>query len=160
MLTEILNKTSQIAGGENGWASLRGYNKSPSRKAFFADEVIKLTELGGLSWLVSGSKDIVLAITDGWILAITRHTQAGGRYIGGTVSSYHLVMFKDSREVLSLEDRCDDNDYTSNYPRLPVMDIYDVAITGKVRRPRTAHVCGASGFGQSLSDTCPACEGQ
>ena len=38
------------------------------------------------------------------------------------------------------------------------MDLYDMAVDGEFRRPKTAHMCGLQGFGHSLDDRCPACE--
>ena len=158
MLTEILNETHGITGGEDGWVGLKGYNKTRSQKAFLADEIMRLTESSDLKWSVSASKDIVLATTRSCVVVITRHTQAGGRYFGGTVSSYHLVIFRDGQEVFVFEDKCDNNDYTSSSRRIPLMDIYDVATAGKVRQPRTAHICGNPDFDQSIH-TCLGCGG-
>lgn len=159
MFSDIINRAKRITGGDDGWASLpRYYVINKSRKTYFADELLQLTHAGNLKWLVSKSKDIILTTVDGWTIVITRHTQSGGRRIGGTISEYQLAVFGEDEEVLSLNDKCDNGDYNSDSLRLPIMDVYDVATTGKFRNISPAHVCGASGFGQSLDDICPACE--
>ena len=118
MFSEVLDRATQITGGEDGWASLPGYNRDKSQKAFLADEFIRLTKTDDLKWLISFSKHIILTTTEDFTVVLTRHTQTGGRYTGGTISFYCLVVFRNGQEVLSLNDRCDDNDYTSDSRRV------------------------------------------
>lgn len=158
MLTEIVARASEITGGEDGWANLPGYNENKSKKAFLADEVVRLTSEGALRWSVAGSKTVAFCNIPSWTLVVVKTSQLGGRYAGGVVDTYRLTVFHDGQDVLSLDDRCDNPTYDTFAPRVPTMDIYDVAVDGKKRRPRTAHVCGMHGFGQSMDDSCPACE--
>jgi hypothetical protein len=161
MLDGIMAKVFEIQGGEDGWVGLRGYRQDQSQKAFLADELIELTQAGLLAWTVSKSKEIAFAVSDDWTIIVVRHPNVGGSkcYLG-TVDWYILTLFKLGEEIASHNETYDNASYDTSSHRLPVMDVFDVATTGTLRRPKAAHVCGASGFGRSLDDRCPACETQ
>lgn len=80
------------------------------------------------------------------------------RYFGGKTYNYILIIFECGEELFSLQNFCDEPCYDSFSYRIPVMDLFDVVTIGQRRSPKMAHVCGLAGFGQSINDSCPACD--
>lgn len=161
MIREVIEEALRITGGEDGWASLRSSLKEgeKSRKAFLADKLIGLTRAGGISWVVSDEKDVVVGEAE-WFRFVIYKTRGGSDGYGNPSFLYTLVVFDGQKEVLRERARQGDwqGPYNSSSRRLPVMDLYDIVIEGKLRRVPPAHVCGAQGFGMGYGDVCPACE--
>jgi len=157
MIARIVEQ-SRSFGGKDGWASIHSHGNDRSQKAYLADEFIELTKQEHLKWVVSKSNQVAVATQDSWMIIISVNTHAGGRYMGGSISNYSLAILSSGTEVAHFKDRCDNPTYNTSHPRLPVMDLWDVACFGSPRKPSIAHVCGSQGFGQSLNDSCPACE--
>ena len=109
-------------------------------------------------WSVANDKNEAIALDAGLIFVLQRlPSLATSRYIGGKTYNYILIIFECGDEIFSLQNFCDEPCYDSHSFRIPVMDLYDVATTGQRRRPKTAHVCGLSGFDPMRGYSCPAC---
>lgn len=161
MIDTLVAQALKIQGGEDGWVGfgLREYNKNKSQAVFLADGLIKLSKEGAIRWTVSKLKDFAQSTLGEWMIVLLKHPDTDSpRYYGGACNKYTLIIFRSGNEILRLSATCDNAEYNNNSPRLPVMDVFDVATRGAFRKPKTAHVCGLSGFGHSPDDVCPACE--
>ena len=158
MIDGVVEKALKIQGGEDGWVGLREQNKS--QKAFLVDELIRLTREAPLLWTVSKSKDIALVVLEDWTVVVLCHPNinARSRYSGGTIDRYTLTIFKSQEEVANYTEFCDNSTHDTMSRRLPIMDLLDMAASGALRHPKTAHSCGMHGFGQSINDSCRGCE--
>ena len=133
------------------------------KKDWLVKELISLVEQGKLKKLVSEEKDLVFLWerlgSETFVVMQKLRGSCGSRYAGGKTYDYKLTIFSlDGKEILSLTDFCDESCYDSRSYLIPIMDLYDVLVFGKKRKPPTAHDCGLSGFNPHLGDSCPACE--
>ncbi|MDP2668736.1 MAG: hypothetical protein Q8P07_02780 [bacterium] len=83
---------------------------------------------------------------------------ADSRYRGSLTFNYELTIFKDNKEIFTLENFCDEGIYDSMSYSIPVMDLFNIATTGGKSKPKTAHICGMQGYNPRFGDKCPACE--
>ncbi len=170
MLREVIERALEITGGEDGWANplLRlsevllddeETEKKKSRKAFLADKLIKATKYGNISWTVSDEKDMLIGEAESFKFVVCEARSGRDKY-GNPAFSYTLTVFDGSKQIIKERDQKGDwrGPYNDSSRRLPVMDLFDVVINGKIRRVPPAHVCGAQGFGMGYGDRCPACE--
>ena len=113
-----------------------------------------------LEWSVADSKDFALSADGNFIFVVQRlRGSYSSRYIGNKTYDYLLTVFEGKKEIFSLKNFCDEGNYDSNSYRIPMMDLYDIVVSGKRKKRKcpSAHVCGSQGYNPMLGDSCPAC---
>ncbi len=132
--------------------------KKQKKQELLADRLSAYFKERKVFWNISNDKNEAIALDAGLIFVLQKlHATAASRYIGGKVYDYILIVFECGDEIFFLRNFCDEPCYDSRSFRIPVMDLYDVAVSGSRRKPKTAHVCGLAGFDPTRGDSCPAC---
>jgi len=125
---------------------------------WLVDTLIEHFSKENFEWSVANSKDFALAVNGNLVFVVQRlRGSYGSRYSGSKTYDYLLTIFEGKKEIFSLRNFCDEGSFDSHSFRIPLMDLYDIVVVGKKRKPPTAHVCGLQGYNPMLGDSCPAC---
>ena len=128
------------------------------KQEWLADKLLDYFQREKLEWTTSDSKDFSVMVIGIFTFVIQRlRGSYSSRYFGGKTYDYFLTVFENKKEIFSLRNFCDEASYDNRSYRIPMMDLYDVVVSGAKRKPPTAHVCGLQGFNPMLDDKCPAC---
>jgi|SRR3989344_3293182 len=128
------------------------------KQNWLADNLIEHFTKERFEWSVADSKDFALSVDGNYTFVIQRlRGSYSSRYIGNKTYDYLLTVFEGKKEIFSLKNFCDEGSYNSLSYRIPVMDLYDIVVSGEKRKCPPAHVCGAQGYNPMLGDSCPAC---
>lgn len=141
--TEIMLILSAMPGREKG------------RREYLCEAILQATYENQLKWLTFSDSNILIGIEKKEVpshIIIIRCTKHNYR-----LSIVHIGAWD---TILDLEDNHDQSTYRAFGYIKPIMDLYDVLMTGKKRPIEIEHVCGLQGFGMDTSDRCPACEKQ
>jgi len=132
--------------------------KELKKQELLADRLWAYFKERMLIWNIANDKNEAIALDAGLIFVLQKlHSLGVSRYIGGKTYNYVLIVFECGEEIFILRNFCDEPCYDSHSYRIPVMDLYDVTVSGQRRKPKVAHVCGLSGFDATRGDSCTAC---
>jgi hypothetical protein len=133
--------------------AIEGIDDLRGRAEFICDELIKMTREKKISWRGTVNKEFFI-VTDsdgcGCIIVLRRKTPPVDRLDG---DKYILTVFNE-REVGEEINICGYSKSQDAF--LPVVDLWDMVVEGKLRDVVIRHTCNTANFDPS-KDVCPAC---
>jgi len=130
-------------------------NKAKTRRGFLADTLISLIECGSINFTTHHVNLFVLSYG---AYCIILHRVVDGRSVRQEVIfEYHLTVTENNRLIISEAD--DDREYNDDGFRRPIMELFDLISSGKIRKTPISHVCGLMGF-NPMKDKCKACDAE